>query len=122
MRQKVWDYSGYARKNTRDDRPALFRKVRAQRKPVGVPVRLSSNLNVRAGRNSQRALSGGQRAHKFYTFYYHEVHEDHEVVFNLIYLCVLRALRGDFPSRYNPGWEVACKTAIYFLRLEGLLP
>ena len=122
MRQKVWDYSGYARKNTRDDRPALFRKVRAQRKPVGVPVRLSSNLNVRAERNSQRALSGGQWAHKSYSICYHEVHEDDEVFFNLIYLCVLRALRGDFSSPYNPGWGVAFKAAIYFLRLEGLLP
>ena len=32
-------------------------------------------------------------------FVYHEVHEDHEVFFNLISLCVLRALCGDILSR-----------------------
>ncbi len=33
---------------------------------------------------------------------YHEVPEDHEVFFNLILLCVLRALRGDILFHYDP--------------------
>ena len=35
-------------------------------------------------------------------FVYHEAHEDHEEFYNLIPLCVLRALCGDISlSRYN---------------------
>ena len=34
---------------------------------------------------------------------YHEVHEDHEVYFNKISLCVLRALRGDIFLSLQPA-------------------
>ena len=89
-----------------------------------MPVRLSSTLNVRAERNSQRAPSGGNGLINLIVFVTTKVTKITKITkfFNLTSLCVLRALRGDFSSLYNPGWEVAFKAAIYFLRLEGLLP
>ena len=47
-------------------------------------------------------------------FVYHEVHEDHEEIYNLILRCVLRALRGDISlSHYNLLF--LCANALYRL-------
>jgi len=73
-----------------------LRKVWAQRRPRG-PAR-SAVLDPECPDRRELTTKPSAGANGFINlivFIYHEVHEDHEVFFNLIFLCVFCALSGE---------------------------